>query len=220
MDALDQLAPPATELLGRVDDLLVRAGAPTAHPIWPLLRRVRALPGDAVGAIIALRPAPLAAAGSGLRVLLPGYAHARATLADRPPWDGPGADAFDAHRGALAADLDDGADGAGTRLAATGSYLDELAGWAAQSRTDVARALAAVIGSAQAVEVVTGDPSGAGPARAAAEIGAVVLVAVADTVDRADALLGRWGPLLGDAPPYRSPAPEPGAAHRTTRLAY
>jgi hypothetical protein len=78
MDALDLLAGPAGELLTRVDGALARSGAPDAHPIWPLLRRVGALPGAAVGAVAELRPAPLAAAAPSLRTLAQGYAEASA----------------------------------------------------------------------------------------------------------------------------------------------
>jgi len=47
MDLLDRVTGPAADLLARVDDGLLAEGAPAGHPIWPLLRRAGALPGDA-----------------------------------------------------------------------------------------------------------------------------------------------------------------------------
>ena len=93
MDALDRLAAPARELLSRVDGMLTRIGAPEDHPLWPLVRRLRVLPGDAVAALAAVEPAPLSAAGPALRTLSGQYAQPRATP---PDWAGPAAEAFTA----------------------------------------------------------------------------------------------------------------------------
>jgi hypothetical protein len=57
MDPFDRLAGPAGDLRRRVGESLAAGGAPEGHPIWPLLRRLRALPGEALAA---LRPAPYA----------------------------------------------------------------------------------------------------------------------------------------------------------------
>jgi hypothetical protein len=87
MDALDRLAGSADGLLTRVDGTLGRSGAPGAHPIWPLLRRVGALPGAAVLAVSGLRSAPLEAAAPSLRRLALEYADASAVVAVTRPTD-------------------------------------------------------------------------------------------------------------------------------------
>lgn len=163
MDPLDHLAGPAIDLLARVDDVLDRVGAPDNHRLWPLLRRVRALPGDAAGAIFALRPSALAAAADTLRGLHSAYDEARAALLAPPPWSGAAATAYESHRTALVGAL--GPDGWGLtgRLAQTVSYLDDVAGWAAASREALARVLADALCSAEAVAVLgavsTADPA-------------------------------------------------------------
>lgn len=218
MDPLDHLAGPSAELLARVDALLVDAGAPANHPIWALLRRLGALPGDAVGTVDALRSAPLAAAAPPLRELIREYDVVRASLAEGGSWEGAGADAFAAQRGALATYLAGGEESLTGRLATTASYAEALAEWVAQSRDRLARTLAEVLGSAEAVAVVTGGattPStgahdgdqGATQARAgqaAAEIGARVLATVAEAYDQAEALLHGWAAGLAELP-YRAP---------------
>ncbi|MEV1287775.1 hypothetical protein [Micromonospora sp. NPDC049679] len=219
MDALDQVAGPAVDLLTRVDDLLAGLGAPHDHPIWPLLRRLRALPGEAFGAIVALQPASLSAAGSALRGLLPRYADARATLTIRPSWEGAGAEAFDAQRTALVTHLDAGPESLAGRSASTASYLDGVADWATWSRDALARALAEVLGSAESVLIVAGAPADDRSARAAADIGARVLAVVMESVDRGEALLRQWGPALVELP-YRSQPPGGSRPDVATRLAY
>ncbi|MEV4626666.1 hypothetical protein AB0J90_10310 [Micromonospora sp. NPDC049523] len=206
MDSLDHLAGPGSELLRRVDDLLAAAGAPDDHRIWPLLRRLGTLPGDALGEVVALRPAPLAAAGHAVRTLVREYDHARANLTGGDPWQGAGAQAYAAHRDALAAYLDGDPESLTGRLEATAAYADAVDEWVAHSRHALARTLADVLGSAEAVAVVTGtatDPGTAG--LAAAEIGARVLATVAEAQARGQALLHRWAPDLTELP-YRGPS--------------
>lgn len=185
-DPLDHLAGPGTDLLRRVDDLLAVAGAPDDHRIWPLLRALGALPADALGTIVALRPAPLAAAGHAVRTLSEEYDHARANLTTGDPWQGAGAQAYAAHRDALAAYLDGDPESLTGRLAATAAYAEAVDDWVARSRQALARTLADVLGSAEAVTVVTagttGDPGAV--ALAAAEIGARVLATVAEAETR------------------------------------
>ncbi|HEY8534146.1 MAG TPA: hypothetical protein VIL44_09815 [Micromonospora sp.] len=159
MDHLDHLADAATDLLRRVDDTLVEAGAPEHHPIWPLLRRVRALPGEAAAGIFALRPWELAESGRALRRLENGYDEARAALAAPLPWQGPAAEAYRQHRVSLTAAL--GSDdewGLAARLDATASYLDDVARWAESSRIELAATLVEVLTSAEAVTVRVADP--------------------------------------------------------------
>ena len=200
MDPLDHLAGSAADLLGRVDGSLLAAGAPGDHRIWPLLRRVRALPGDAAHAVTGLRAAPLVAAGGARRTLLRRYDEAHGALADGGSWQGSGAEAFAAHRAALAAHLADGAESLAGRIEATAAYADAIADWISRTRAALARTLGDVLGSAEAVAMVTaGTGDGSIPAAlAAAEIGARVLTTVAEAYDEAESLPPRWAPALLD----------------------
>lgn len=196
MDPLDRLAGPAADLLGRVDDLLAEAGAPDGHRIWPLLRRLRVLPAEAVTAVAALRPEPMTAAAAALRDLTRGYAHAGAALAGELDWAGAGAEAYTAHRDALATHLT----GLTGRLEDDASFLDALADWMTAGRRALARTLAEVLGSAEAVAVVVGPIGGSPvtPAAAAAEIGVRVLATVADLYERGEALRQRCAPQTAE----------------------
>ncbi|MFC0526724.1 hypothetical protein [Phytohabitans kaempferiae] len=211
MDALDQLAGSATALLDRVDAALTTTGAPGGHPIWPLLRRLGALPGAATSTIAGLRPAPLAAAGPSLRSLIQMYEQRSETIADSGSWEGAGAEVFAAHRAALSAHLGEMAG----KVAATEGYSAAVAEWIEESRDGLARELAAVLGSREAV-TVTVDPIGVPAAVAAAEIGARVLEAVDAACERAEALLRRWSGDLAELP-YQPPDTGPVAFGRTTR---
>lgn len=231
MDALDRLAPPGADLLSRVDQLLTVRGAPAGHALWPLLRRLRTLPGDAAAAIAALRAEPFAAAGIDLRGEIPEYDAVRAALTVETGWAGAAGEAFDAQRRALVDHLGDNGPGGEPgslrgRLVATAGYADAVADWVAGTRAALARTLAEVLGSAEAVTVLGQPlpPAGAAhlahPAgRAAAEIGARVLATVAAGYDDAEELLARWRPALAEAP-YRAPSgagPAPEAAIRLGR---
>ncbi|GAB3964800.1 hypothetical protein V1634_00895 [Plantactinospora veratri] len=212
MDVLDQLAEPAVALSGRVDDLLAAAGAPDRHRIWPLLRRLRVLPGDAVRAVLGLRPGALADAAEVNAELRRACHEAGAVLADGGSWQGPAAEAYAAHRTALAGQLT----GLAGRADATAAYAEAVAGWIAESRYALARTLADVLGSAEAVAVTTARTGGSGltpsglasgglPVEsAAAEIGARILATVAEAYDRAEALPRRWAAEL-DLLDHRSP---------------
>lgn len=199
MDALDQLAGSATALLDRVDSTLAASGAPGGHPIWPLLRRLGALPGAATSTIAGLRPAPLAAAGPSLHGLIEVYEQRGETIADSGSWEGAGAEVFGTHRAALSAHLGAMAG----KLAATEGYSAAVAEWVEQSRAGLARELAAVLGSREAV-TVTVEPPGVPAAVAAAEIGARVLGAIDVAYERAEALLHRWAADLAELP-YQPP---------------
>lgn len=172
MDALDLMAAAADDLLARVDRLL---GAPDDHPLWTLLRGVRALPGEAVAAIVALRPAELVGAASGLRELVPAYDNARDAL-DRPAaWDGAAGDAYAVHAHVLS----DGVASAAAQVLATSSSADAVAAWVADARSRVAIELAAVLTSAEAVSLVLGAPDAQ---RAAATVAVRVLSVVDDVI--------------------------------------
>jgi hypothetical protein len=191
MDALDRLAGPAEELLSRVDGTLTGAGAPGDHPLWPLLRRLGVLPGDAVAAVAALRPAPLAAAGPALRTLSSQYAQPHAAP---PAWHGPAADAFTARWTTLSAYVEHGL---AERLADTADYTEAVADWVIRTRIAVARTLATAMTSAEAVTLRTGAEPGQ-VVRAAADIACRVLGAVADAYAQADLLLAAWSGRLGE----------------------
>jgi hypothetical protein len=204
MDALDRLSGPAADLLARVDDTLARSGAPDDHPIWPLLRQVRALPGDAVAAIAALEPAPLGHAAAVLRRTIGGYEAVRDSLPDELGWSGAGAESFAAQWAALAAHLGSAPDnGLAGGLAATLSYVDAIEVWIRAGRAAVARTLAEVLICLEAVEVRTGAE---GAARGAADIGARVLAAVAEVCERGERVLDEWRAPLAELV-YVPPAP-------------
>ncbi|MDG4795374.1 hypothetical protein [Micromonospora sp. WMMD1082] len=208
MDALDRLAEPGLDLLRRVDTLLA-AGAPEGHRVWPLLRRMQVLPGDALGSFLDLRPAPLATAGHAVRRHVHGYDHACAALTDPVLWSGSAASAYGQSRSALLRHLDEGPESLVGRLEATAGYADALADWVEGSRLAVARALAEVVGSAEAVAVVAATSTGrmatdAGPSSsggtAAAEIAVRVLAVLCVAYDGAETLLRQWSPSLAESP--------------------
>lgn len=216
MDPLNQLTGPATDLLDRVDRVLAAAGAPDGHPIWSLLRRLRVLPGDAARAVCALRAAPLVAAADAARQLLAAYDEACVALAAPVSWQGPAAEAFAGYRDGLTTYLAGDGETLIGRAAATASYADALAEWVTDARLALARTLADVLASAEAVAVVTATTGGAGPIHAgadtggvpvvlaAAEIGARVLGTIAEAYHHATVLSGRWAPELA-ALAYRVP---------------
>lgn len=224
MDALDHLAGPAADLLGRVDDLLAEAGVPAGHPIWPLLGRVRALPGAALDAVVALRPEPLVAAAAALRGLIPAYDDAAAALTVDVAWEGAGAEAFASRRAALSEHLTGGSESLAERLEASAAYLDAVADWVSASRAALARTLAEVLGSAEAVMVVIGPVGPAASASAlsrpaaAAQLGARVLATVAELHDRGEALRQQWGGRLVELA-FRPPAAAGGRFDGVSRIA-
>ncbi|MBQ1027751.1 hypothetical protein [Micromonospora sp. C95] len=208
MDFLDRLAEPGLDLLERVDTLLA-AGAPEGHRVWPLLRRMQVLPGDALRGFLDLRPGPLATAGHAVRRHVHGYDHACAALTDPVLWSGSAATAYGQSRAALLRHLDEGPESLVGRLEATAGYADALADWVEGSRLAVARALAEAIGSAEAVAVVAitsvgrttaGTGATGSGAVAAAEIGARVLAVLSVAYDGVETLLRQWSPSLAESP--------------------
>ncbi|MFD2763695.1 hypothetical protein [Micromonospora eburnea] len=201
MDALDRLAEPGLDLLARVDALLA-TGAPEGHRLWPLLRRMQVLPGAAVREFLDLHPAPLADAGHAVRRLIRGYDDACTMLADPVAWSGPAASAYDEARTTLLRHLDEGPESLVGRLESTAGYADALADWVEGSRLALARALADVLRSAEAVTVhaatrVGGDDRAG--ALAAAEIATRVLGALGVAYDGAETLQRQWAPSLAEA---------------------
>jgi hypothetical protein len=175
MDPLDRVSAPAADLLSQVDDILARAGAPDDHPLWTLLRRVRVLPGDAVAALAAIRPAELTAAGVAVRDLVPAYEAARDALDGQVEWDGAAGDAYRAH----ARTLSGGLAAAAENLRVTSSTADAVAAWLGDTRARLAAELAAVLSSAEAVAVVLRS---ADAPPAAAAIAVRVLAAVDEAI--------------------------------------
>lgn len=234
MDPLDQLLEPASDLLARVDEALVRVGAPEEHPVWPLLRRVRALPGAAVRAVSALRPGSLAAADRLLLPLAEAYGDAGAVAGAPPSWSGAAAGAYARHAAALAGHLSGvgsvghlstggsvgrlpggGSAGylSGTGLAgqvgATVEFAESLADWMTRTRLDTARALAAALCSARAVTVRTATGPSPEVGRAAADIAASVLRGIAEAYEGLPARHHEWGGRLAEQP-FRPSGDDPG----------
>jgi hypothetical protein len=209
MDLLDRVHPVAAELLDRVDASLLARGAPADHPIWPLLRRVGALPGEAVAHLAAVAPDGLTDPADELRRHADGY-RARADEVPMPAaWRGPAAEAYTARWSALSAHLaGTGPDSLAGRLADTASYLDDVSAWLTRARRALAGTVAECLGSAEAVTLRTA--SGTAAVVAAATVGAHVLATVAEVVDDGRTIPERWAGRL-DELNYRPPAPAPTA---------
>ncbi|MFI7426057.1 hypothetical protein ACIBPB_03640 [Micromonospora sp. NPDC049836] len=222
MDALDRLAEPGLDLLGRVDTLLA-AGVPEGHRLWPLLRRMQVLPGAAVREFLDLHPAPLTGAGHAVRRLVRGYDDTCAMLADPVAWSGPAAGAYDEARAALLRHLDEGPESLVGRLESTAGYADALADWVEGSRLTLARALADVLRSAEAVTVHAATRAGADTGRlgahAAAEIAVRVLGVLGVAYDGAETLLRQWAPSLAETT-WREQATGPYRHGGTTRIGH
>ncbi|MEV4654982.1 hypothetical protein [Micromonospora sp. NPDC049301] len=206
MDPLDRLADPGLDLLRRVDTLLA-AGVPEGHRVWPLLRRMQVLPGDAVRGFLDLHPAPLASAGHAVRRLVRGYDDVSAALTEPVLWSGPAASAYGHERAALLRHLDEGPESLVGRLESTAGYADALADWVDGTRLALARTLADILRSAEAVAVVAATATGTslrpgpvGPGVAdAAEIAARVLAVLCVAYDGAETLLRQWAPSLAES---------------------
>jgi hypothetical protein len=197
MDSLARLAPIARPLLRDVDDALATLGAPPEHPVWALLRRMGTTPSDAVSFFADLDPDRLRTAGQALRDQALSYEGA--TIPAAVPWEGSAAHRYAVQAAGLGRFLQRAdAESLAGRLRATASYVDSVADWCQQSRDQVARSLAQVLTSSQAVavrsvpalgrglgEVMRATDSGAGLAQAvtaAADIGALLLGVAEDAV--------------------------------------
>jgi hypothetical protein len=211
-EALDRLAAAAAPLLLRVDAALADDGAPPDDPVWPLLRQVRALPSDAVAAVAAWRADPLEAAEAPVRALARRCREAFEDLPRQIPWEGVSAEAYAVRWDSLRAHvLGPDADSVAGRLERAATYLGETADWMARSRLAVARALADVLGSAEAVALVAGSEP-AGPA--AARIAVHVLAPVAAACEEGHHLREEWHGRLGEwvyRAPSGGPVRDPGA---------
>jgi hypothetical protein len=203
MDRLDHLSGAAAPLLRRVDEILTAAGAPAAHPVWELLRRVRLLTVDAVAAVTGLRPDSFVADTPDLRSRAAGYVEAAANLPAPEVWSGEAAEAYDAARRRLADHLSGDPESLAERLEASADLADALADWMRRGRSAVAAALADVLGSVEAVRLAVEDGAEPVPVPlvvAAADVAARVLHAVAEVYEEATELLDGTVDLAVAAP--------------------
>jgi len=220
MDALARLEPVARPLLHDVDKLLANLGAPPEHRVWSLLRHVGATPAEAVAFFGDIEPDHFWALASALRTQAEAYL--AAVVPASVPWQGAAGEAYAAEASAVLGHLSGGSGSGETmaaRIEATASYVDDVADWFERSRWCLARALAEILNSAQAVAVRScpalaggveelarhrGGASGGGSSRvaavsAAADIGAGVLQLAAECLARGRDLL-QHGPRLVDLP--------------------
>jgi uncharacterized protein YukE len=199
MDLLDRVHPVAAPLLARVDATLVASGAAAGHPIWPLLRRLGALPGELVASFAETPPDGLTAASDAMHGTADGY-RARVDEVPMPAaWQGSAADAYGASWSGFSGHVGAMAD----RLADTAAYLDEVTAWRLRARRALAGTVAECLGSAEAVAL-----TGSGDVVAAAMIGAHILATAAEVLDDGRALSERWSSRLGEVA-FRPSAPTP-----------
>lgn len=150
-EPLERLHTAAADLLSRVDQTLARYGAPQEHPIWPLLRRRALLPSDAVANVVAWSPQPLYAAAQAIHRHHEAGEKVRASLTAPSTWEGPAAEAASARIGAVRQRHEAFHHNAQALTAA----LSDLAAWFDEARQRLARVLARVLASAEAVTLTT-----------------------------------------------------------------
>ncbi len=160
MDLLDRIAVPARDLLARVDGALLAGGAPADHPIWPLLCRVGALPGELVAQLTDAPTGQLRSSADLLREYRRSYVDGVDTMPGAAGWRGRAADAFGAQWRSLATHLADGPDSMAGRLLDTVSFVDDVAAWLSATRDAVGAAVVECLGSVEAV-AIRGLPVGA-----------------------------------------------------------
>ncbi len=233
MDLLDRVYPVAVPLLDRLDATLLAGGAPADHPIWPLLRRLGALPGEIVGQLAGVVPDGLTGAADTARQQADAYRHRTDEVPMPAAWRGPAADAYAATWSGLSAHLaGSGPDSLAGRLTDTAGYLDDVAAWLARARRALAGTVAECLGSAEAVTLRSapatadwlsgggtgsGAPSPGAAALAAATLGAHLLGTTAEILDDGRAVTDWWAGRLGELT-YRPPAPAAAASADQLRL--
>lgn len=233
MDALARLYPVAHQLVAQVDLALATLGAPVEHPVWNLLRRLGATPGDIVGHLAVLRPEPLREAALALHAEAETYRSVEVPV--EVAWSGAAAEVYQAHAAALAAHLGkvDAVTGDPSmigRLAATAAYAEQAADWVQDARDRMARALADVLSSTQAVQLrgapgsggvdeLTRAPAGvpAATVLAAADIAVWLLAAAEEALVAGQDLHARFAGELGEVP-FVAPEHGPTRIHATVRL--
>jgi hypothetical protein len=185
-------------MLDQVDATLVSAGAPAGHPIWPLLRRLGALPGELVADLAGITPDGLTEVSDALHRQADGYRHRADAVPMPAAWAGPAADAFAAAWTGLSGHLAGaGSDTLAGRLADTAGYLDDVKAWLSRGRRALAGTVAECLGSGEAVTLRSGS-SATVTAEAAATIGAHVLQTSGEVLDDGRALHDRWTGRLGE----------------------
>jgi hypothetical protein len=199
MDRLDQALQAAGPLLRQVDEIISATGAPADHRLWAELRRVRILPGDAVQAVAALRPAELSETAPELRADARAYGRLAESLPSPGHWTGEAAEAYDAARLRTAEHLSGSPESLDERLMATADLADALREWMTLTRAGLAVLLAEILTSTEALEVTGPDPA-ADRTEAAAEVGARVLREVADSYDAAADLIRDTAELVNVQP--------------------
>ena len=208
MDLLDRVAGPGLDLLGRVDAALVAGGAPAGDPVWALLRRAGALPGDLVEHLIDAGGDELASAAEQI--------HADARALDRENdaipgtagWRGGAAESFAGQWSAALGQTDRIVQ----RLTASADFAADVAAWVSGTRRQVAGAIAECLASREAATVRLAWPvPDADTSAAAAAIAAHVLSVVVDAAEAGEALRQRWAGHL-DEVQYQPAAPVTSAA--------
>jgi hypothetical protein len=202
MDLLDRVAGPGLDLLSRVDAALVAGGAPAGDPVWTLLRRAGALPGDLLEQLLAAGGDDLAQAADQI------HADARAldrdgdTIPGVAGWRGGAAEAFAGQWSAAVGHSDQIVE----RLGASADFAADVAAWVAATRRQVAGAIAECLASREAATVrLAGAAPDTGTCAAAAAIAAHVLTVVVDAAQAGEALRQRWSGRL-DEVRYQPPA--------------
>src|SRR5205814_7796728 len=161
MDLLDRIYPIGRDLLDRVDATLAARGAPAQHPIWPLLRRLGAPPGEVVGHLAGVSPDGLTEAGDAIRREVEAYRHRADEVPMPATWRGPAAEAYGGTWAGLSAHLaGSGPDTLAGRLTDTAGYLDEVSAWLRRARHALAGTLAECLGSAEALTLRSAPPTG------------------------------------------------------------
>jgi len=191
---LERLSSPAGDLMRRVDLVLSQVGAPGDHPVWPMVRRLGALPGAAFECLLGTPPQPLADAAEEIVALGPaGLADELAAAGRDVEWSGPAYEAFAAQ---FAADIEH-LRAMGRGAAATARYAADVADWWDRARRDLALTLVATLASTEAVRLrccaaIAGSVLAGDVPRevvlAAADIGYLVLESVSASCDDAVAL--------------------------------
>ena len=213
MDLLDRVHPIARGLLGRVDATLLSSGAPADHPVWPLLRRLGALPGEVVERLAEIGPEALGAAAGPLRDRADGYLSWASSVPALAAWRGPAAEGFAARWSTLSRHLAGDEETMAGRLVDTARYLEDVAAWLGRARRELAGALAECLGSAEAATLHAGSAEPAAGARgaavAAATLGAHVLAAAGEVLDDGQRTLDAWHGRLDE---LRQPVVDPSPA--------
>lgn len=224
MDSLDRILVPARDLLGRVDATLRTQGAPPDHPVLPLLKKIRAFPGEALESVAELDARTVADVAVELRVYADRYAGHRAGVEHSfaaTRWEGAARETFAGRWRSLGRHLGDGESprepSMAGRLVALLTFLDGVGDWITETRAGLATAIAESLGSTEAVclrsapaPAPTAAARGPDRALAASSIGVRVLGSIDTAVLAGYRLYGRRLPDLTELvflPPGTEPPP-------------